>query len=86
MLDLAHFIMRHLFPVSFFVLIQSHSCCRNMCIISSLVIGSLGGLIITAQASPYLFCPPGRCTYNSHIIKDESFLAYFMCILNSCVV
>jgi len=45
----------------------------------------LGGLIITAQTNAYLFCPPSSSTYNSHINKDESCLAYFMRIFNSCV-
>ena len=33
-----------------------------------------------------IFSPHSNCTYNSQIIKNESFLAYFMRILNSCVV
>ena len=53
-----------------------------------LFIGCSGGLIITAHTSPYLFCPPSSCrpTYNSHITKNKMFLAYFMHILNTCVV
>jgi len=35
---------------------------------------------------PYLFFPLSNCTYNSHIIKNKNFLAYFMGILNSWVV
>jgi len=39
-----------------------------------------------AHASPYLSFPLCNCTYNSHIKKYEHFLAYFMRILNSCVI
>ena len=49
-------------------------------------IGSSGGLIIMAHTSPYLFFLLSNCTYNSHILKNENFLAYFMRILNLCVV
>jgi len=28
-----------------------------------------GGLFTTAHTSPYIFCPPSSCTYNTHIIK-----------------
>jgi len=31
------------------------------------LIGSPGGLIITAHTSPYRFCSPSRCTYHSNI-------------------
>ena len=37
-LDLADFMMHHWFPVSFFVLIQWHTCACNMCFVSSFVI------------------------------------------------
>jgi len=37
-LDLADFMMHHWLPVSFFVLIQSHTCACNMCFVSSFVI------------------------------------------------
>jgi len=33
----------------------------------------------------YLLCPPSSCIYNSHINKNDSFLALFMRIFNSCV-
>jgi len=37
-----------------------------------------------AHTSPYLFFLLSKCTYNSHIIKNENFLAKdFMRILNS---
>ena len=36
-LDLADFMMHQWFPVSFFVLIQSHTCACNMCFVSSCV-------------------------------------------------
>jgi len=55
---------------------------------ASSLIGS-SGLIITAHTSGYLFCPPvvvHSLYANSHIIKNENFLAYFMRILKSCVV
>jgi len=64
----------------------------NMYIISSFVIGSSGGLMITTHTTP-LFSPPSKpasvlhsTVYNRHKIKNESFLAYFIRILNSCVV
>jgi len=41
---------------------------------TSWIIGSSDGLIITAQTSPYLFCPSSSCTYNSHVIKTKVFL------------
>jgi len=64
-----------------------HTYACNMCIFRALSLtGSSGELIITTHASPYPFCPPSSYTYNSHIIKNETFLAYFMSILNSCVV
>ena len=47
---------------------------------------SSGGLIITAHTSPYLFYSVSSCTYDSYMIKNERFLAYFMRILNSYVV
>jgi len=50
------------------------------------LVGSSDGLIIMTHTNPYLLCPPSSFTYNSHIIKNETFLAYFTCILNSCVV
>ena len=53
---------------------------------ASSLIGSSGGLIISAHTSPYLFFPLSNCTFNSHIIRNENFLAYFVRILNSCVV
>ena len=53
---------------------------------ASSLTGSSSGLIPTAHTNPYLFFSLGNCTCNSHIIKYESFLAYFMRILNSCVV
>jgi len=72
------------------VLIQPHNCACNMCIISIFVnFGSSGGLIITVHSSPYLsVLSPSGCTYNSYIIKNESFVAVanFMRILHSCVV
>jgi len=37
-LDLAEFMMHHLLPVSFFVLIQSHTCACNLCFVSIFVI------------------------------------------------
>jgi len=52
----------------------------------SSLIGSPSRLGISAQTSPYLFCYPSGFIFNSHKIKTESFLAYFMRILNSCVV
>ena len=70
------------------VLIQPHTsmlAIRAPCRASSLN-GCSGRLIITAHTMPYLFCPPSSCIYNSHIINNGSFLAYFMLILNSCVV
>jgi len=39
-----------------------------------------------AHTSPYLFCPPSSFRYNSHTLKTVTVLAYFMRILNSCVV
>jgi len=39
-----------------------------------------------AHTSPYLFFLLSNCTYNGHKMKNENFLAYFMCILNSCVI
>jgi len=39
-----------------------------------------------AHTSPYLFFLLSNCTYNSHILKNENYLAYFMRILNYCVV
>jgi len=39
-----------------------------------------------AHTSPYLFFLFSNCIYNSHIIKNENFLEYFMRILNSCVI
>jgi len=50
------------------------------------LIGSSGGSIITAHTSPYFFFVLSNCTYNSHIIKHESLIAYFTRILNSYVV
>jgi len=47
---------------------------------------SSGGLITTAHTSPYLFCPSSSCTYNSPTIKNENVHAYFIRILNFCVV
>ena len=64
--------------------IQSHTCACHMCVISSF--DSSGGLIRTAHTCPYLSFPLSNCTYNNHKIKNEKFLAYFMRILNSCVV
>jgi len=69
-----------------YVRIQPHTCACNMYIISRFVIGSSGGLIIMAHTSPYLFRPPSSFKYNSHTLKSGSVLAYFMRILNSCVV
>ena len=48
------------------------------------LIGSSGGLIITAHTTPYLFCPPSSCIQPHN--KKQNFLAYFTRILNSCVV
>jgi len=39
-----------------------------------------------AYTSPNLFCPHSSFRYNSHTLKSGSVLAYFMRILNSCVV
>ena len=46
----------------------------------------MGGLIITVHTKASLFPPPSSCTYNSHINRNGSFLAHFMCTFNSCVV
>jgi len=35
--------------------------------------------------NPYLFFLLSNCAYNSHIIKNENFLAYFIRTLNSCI-
>ena len=42
---------------------------------ASSIIGSSGGLIVTAHTSPNLFCPSSSCTCSSHIITNISFLA-----------
>jgi len=39
-----------------------------------------------AHTNPYLFSLLSNCTHNSHIIKNENFLAYFVRILNLCEV
>jgi len=65
---------------------KPHTCACNMYSISRFVTGSSGGLIIMIHTSPYLFCPPSSFRYNSHTLKSVSVLAYFMRILNSCVV
>jgi len=54
----------------------------------SSLIGSSGGQIITAHATPFLFCPSSSCTYNSHIKKRNfSSVLYahsqFLCSLAS---
>jgi len=41
------------------------------------LIGSSGGLIITAHTSSYLFCSPSSSTYHSHIIKIQKFSCAF---------
>jgi len=38
------------------------------------------------STSSHLFCLPSSSTYNSHIIKNVSFLVYFMHVLKSCRV
>ena len=59
----------------------------NMCIISSFVISwQFKRIVHNGSKKPYLFCPPGSCRYNSHMMKNERFLANFMRILNSCVI
>jgi len=91
-LDLADFMLHHWFPICFFVLIQSHTITvahlylQYVSFRASPSVGSSGGLIIIAHTSPYLFFLLSNCTYNSHIIRHENFLAYFMCILNCCVI
>jgi len=77
-LDLADFIMHHWFPISFFVLIQSHYCGWNMCIISSFVNNwQFRRINHNGSNNPVSVLPPSSCTCNSHIIKNERFLAYF---------
>ena len=49
-------------------------------------IGSSGGLIISTHTTPYLFFPFSNFTFNSHKTRNENFLAYFVRILNFCVV
>jgi len=50
------------------------------------ITGSSSGWIILAHTSQYLFFLLTNCAYNSHIIKNEIFLGYFMRILVSCAV
>jgi len=57
-----------------------------MRIISSFVIFDSSGRLITLVYSSPIYSAPSNCAYNSHIIKHESFFAYYMRILNSCVV
>jgi len=86
-LDLADFMMHHWFPFVFLCW-YSRTPVLAICVSfrASSSVGSTGGLIIIAHTSPYLFFLISNCTYNSHIIRQENFLAYFMCILNSCVI
>jgi len=70
-------------------LIQPHTCACNMCIISSFVVNwqfRRIDRIGSHKLASYLPCPPCSCTYNSHIVKNVSFLAYFKRIFNSCLV
>jgi len=49
---------------------------------------NLGPRAVNMLRAPRYLNPalsPSSFTYNSHIIKNKSFLAYFMRILNSCV-
>ena len=87
MLDLADFMMHHWFPVSFFCAnTAAHLCLQYASFRASPSTGSSGGLIIMAHASLHLFFLLSNFTYNSHIMKNENFLAYFTRILNSCLV
>jgi len=83
-LDLVDFMMHRWFPVAFFVLIQSHTCACNGCIVSSFVI--IWQFRRIDHNGPYLFFLLSNCTYNSHIIKNENFLVYSMHILDSCII
>jgi len=76
---------------NWFVLTQLHTCTCNMCFDSvSSLIGCSGGLIITAHTSPYeeaACCSlPLVIVHKTATKQKNSFLAYFMCILNSCVI
>ena len=86
-LDLADFMMQHWFPVSFFVLVQSHTCVCNMYFLSSFVINwQFKRIDRNGSHTPVSVLYLRNCTYNSYIIKNENFLEYFLRILNSCVV
>jgi len=93
LLYLDDFLIHHKFPVSFFdvailgALEQLHTCACNMFIISSFVINwQFRRIDHNGSHKPVSVLSLSDRTYNSHIIKNESFLAYFMRILNSCVV
>ena len=69
------------------VLIQSHTCACNMCFVSSFTINwQFRRIDLIGSQKPYLFFSRSNCAYNTHIRKNENFLAYFMRILNSRVV
>ena len=58
-----------------------------MCIISSFVINwRFRRIDQNGSHKPVYALPPSSCIYNSHIIEKRQFFAYFMHILNSCVV
>ena len=68
-------------------LIQPHTCACNMYIVLSMVINWQSRRFDHNDSHmPESVLYPSSCTCNSHIIKNKSFLAYFMRILNSCVV
>ena len=74
MLSLADFMMYHWFPVSFFVLISSHTCACNMCFVSSFVINwQFRRIDRNGTQKPVSFLSPSSCTYNSHIKKKRKF-------------
>jgi len=74
-IGLADFKMYNWFPISFFVLISSHTCACNMCFVSSFVINWQFRLIDhNGTQKPVFVLSPSSRTYNSHIKKTKSFL------------
>ena len=81
LLDLADISMHHEFPVLFLIW-QSWGCANTAAHKCLQYVHHFEGFVHNGSHKPVSTL--SSCTYNSNIIKNNSFLAFFMHILNSC--
>jgi len=73
-LGLADFMMHHWFPVSFFVLIQPHTCAFTMCIVSRFVSNwHCRGIGHNDSHKPVSTASFPLSNYNSHMLQKRKF-------------